>query len=193
MPIGAVGRSVHGDVLDSELQVICTSRVVESNSARVKVDAIRNVMPDTRFEGDIPLALPAGIPLQLLVHGALFAGDETIFHLREVRLKEADLMLLRSGRGVGSCMLHREMVEHFPLVDGGVRLGNQLRAQHTVAVPGRCFVDSDLDAVGIAVRWVLVVRANVDIIAGRPITVNVVSVPISTASLSTRTSKATYW
>jgi len=76
----------------------------------------------------------------------LLARDETILHLREVRLEETHLMLFVRRRHIGAGVLHAEMVVHFTLIDSRRGLRDQLSPKHVVTVPDGRVVDGNLEA-----------------------------------------------
>ena len=113
---------------------------------------------------------------QIGVARARLSIHPSILQLREVALKEADLVFVRRTRYVGSRSLDREMVIHGALVDGGLGLGDQLRAPH-VTVPFRRAIDRDLRALFAAgIADVLEVGREVDVFGDGARSVDVVLV-----------------
>jgi hypothetical protein len=74
------------------------------------------------------------------------AAVGAVLKFREVGLEESDLVLVVGGGFVCACRLDGEVVVQFSLVDGGGGLGDQLGAQHALAVPLCGLVDGDLNA-----------------------------------------------
>lgn len=120
--------------------------MVEGDSLSVKVDTVGDIVPDTRLESDVPLALAIRVPLQLVAGSARSPADQAVFHLCEMALEETDLVLLGLRRRVRSCVLHREVVEDFARVDRSRSLRDQFCAHHRLAIPRGRVVDCDLDA-----------------------------------------------
>ena len=155
---GGTGRLGRNDLG----QRVRARRVPEANGVAGEVNLVGNVVPHVRVPSCGPLAHAANVPAQQAVAGAGFAADETVLHLGEVALEEADLVLVERRWSVRVRTLHAEVVEHLALVDGGRRLGDQLRAAHRLAIPVRGAVDGELGALlgagvgGILVGWVQV-------------------------------------
>jgi len=105
--------------------------VVELDGAGAEVDAVGDVVPVAGDELGVPLRLAADVPVEVVVGAALLA----VLHLGEVALEEVDLVLTLGGGGVGGGVLHGEVVEDLAFVDGGAGLGDQLGAEHGLAVP----------------------------------------------------------
>jgi hypothetical protein len=67
--------------------------VVEFHTPGIEINPIRNVMPYTRLERNIPLALRVDVPAEDVARSARCAGEESVLHLGEVGLEEHDLVL----------------------------------------------------------------------------------------------------
>lgn len=96
MPISTIGLRRSRDRASNLLQPIGTSRMVKLDRARVEINSIRNIMPSIGGQLGVPLRLSVHEPLQAFVRGALRAGDEAVFHFREVAFEEVDLVLAGS-------------------------------------------------------------------------------------------------
>jgi hypothetical protein len=163
VPVGAVGvrrrRDWTGDLLES----VGAGGVVELDGASAEVDSVGDVVPGAGDELGVPLGLATGVPVEVVVRAALRA----VLHLGEVALEEIDLVLACRGGGVGTGVLHGEVVVDLSLVDRGAGLRDQLGAKHGLAVPGRGLVVGDLDALLRArVGRVLGVGVEVDVSLG---------------------------
>jgi len=113
-------------------------------------------VPLIRLQIYLPFALPAHKPLQVRVARALLAANPTVLELREVALKEANLMFIRGTWDISTTPLDAEVVVHGAAVDRRFGLRDQLGAPH-VAVPFGGAVDGDLGALlGVCVAGVLV-------------------------------------
>jgi hypothetical protein len=164
MPVSTVRRCATREGTSGLRERAVTGGMPESDLIGGEVDLVGDIMPLISLELNLPLALSSDHPLparsisrclayisafalcsQVGVARARFSVHPSILQLREVALEEADLMLVCRTRDVGCRPLNGEMIEHGSLVDGGLRLGNQLRAPH-VTVPLRCAVDCDLRA-----------------------------------------------
>lgn len=147
--------------------------MVEGNRPGVEVDLVRHVVPLVGYELHVPLADAADVPLQV---GVASAGS-TVLEFREVGFEEGDLVLVGRGGLVSARGLEGEVVVQFPLVDGGGGLGDQLGAQHALAVPLCGLVDGDLDALlGGCVGGVLEGRVQVHVFGDGARAVDVVLV-----------------
>jgi hypothetical protein len=160
VPVGAVGvrrrRDWTGDLLES----VGAGGVVELDGAGAEVDAVGDVVPGASDELGVPLGLATGVPVEVVVRSALRA----VLHLCKVALEEVDLVLSRWGGGVGTGVLHGEVVVDLALVDRSAGLRDQLGAEHGLAVPGRGLVVGDLNALlGARVGRVLGVGVEVDV------------------------------
>lgn len=142
VPVGAVGAGAGVEGTGRLLQRVGARGVVERHGSGVEVDLVCHVVPLVRHELDVPLADAADVPLQVSAAAAVRA----VLEFREVGLKEGDLVLVVGGGLVGARRLDGEVVVQFSLVDGGGGLGDQLGAQHALAVPLCGLVDGDLDA-----------------------------------------------
>lgn len=113
------------------------------------------------------------MPLELGVCGSRGA----VLELGEVGLEEGDLVLV-GGRGlVLGRGLDGEVVELLALVDGRLGLGDELSAQHGLAIPLCRLVDGDLGTLlGSLVGGVLERSIEVDVVGHGAGTVDVVLV-----------------
>lgn len=86
MPVGAVGAGRDGDGAGDLGQRVGAGAVPEGDAAAREVDLVRDVVPDARLEGHVPLRLAVGVPAERVVRGAGRAGDQAILELGEVGL-----------------------------------------------------------------------------------------------------------
>jgi hypothetical protein len=163
VPVGAVGVGGSGHRAGNLLEIVGAGGVVELDGAGAEVDAVGNVVPVTSNQLGVPLRLAANVPVEVVVGAALLA----VLQLGEVALEEVDLVLALGGGGVGVGGLQGEVVEDLALVDGGAGLGDQLGAEHGLAVPRGGLIVGDLDALlGAGIGRVLGVGAEVDVVLG---------------------------
>ena len=113
---------------------------------------------------------------QIGVARARLPVHPAILQLREVALKEADLMLVCGTRDVRCRPLDGEMVVHGTLVDRGLGLRDQLSPPH-VTVPFCRAIDRDLSTLfATDIARVLVIGRKVDVFGDGAGTVDVVLV-----------------
>ena len=142
---GAYRRRACGFGGSRLLQRVRTSRVPEADSLGVKVNVIRDVVPDVCVPRRIPLRRAANVPVQAAVAGALPAA---VLELSEVALEEADLVLVGGDGGVGRGALQIEVVHNVALVDADSALRDELGAAHVLAMPVRRAVNGELGTFG---------------------------------------------
>jgi hypothetical protein len=132
MPVRTVTGSARRERSRRLDKRVVTSGVPKRDLVRREVDLVRNIVPLIRLELDLPLALAADHPLQVGVGSPGLAVDPAVLELREVALKEADLVLIGCAGDVGRAPLDREVVEDGALVDGCLGLRNELSAPHVL-------------------------------------------------------------
>lgn len=104
-------------------------------------------MPHTRIpRRHTPLALLIHHPLQLQITRPTLPRNPAILHLREVALKEINLVLTIHTRRVGPIAHHAEMVVDFALIDSRGGLWDQLDASHGLAIPVGGAVEGEFGA-----------------------------------------------
>ena len=173
MPVGAVGAGAGIKRTGGLLQRVAARGVVEGNRPGVEVDLVRHVVPLVGCELHVPLAHAADVPLQV----GVAAAGAAVLEFREVGFEEGDLVFVGRGGLVSARGLEGEVVVQFPLVDGGGGLGDQLGAQHALAVPLCGLVDGDLDTLlGGRVGGVLKGRVQVHVFGDGAWAVDVVLV-----------------
>jgi hypothetical protein len=148
MPIGTVARCARRERSSSFGERAAASGVPKGNLVGREVDLVSNVVPLVCLELRLPLALAADHPLKVGVRGTGFAIDPAVLELREVALKEGDLVLVRGAWDVRGTPLDREVVEDGALVDGCLGLRDELGAPHVL---GR----QSAIASSVCVPWVL--------------------------------------
>ncbi len=88
-------------------------------------DLVGDVVPHISLPFRLPLRVLGDHELQVWVRGARLARNPAGFHLDEVRLEEADLVLAVHARRIGVLAHHREVVVHLAAVDGCLGLWDQ--------------------------------------------------------------------
>lgn len=164
VPVSAVRGGADGEGTSGEDEWVGASGVPERDLVGGEVNIISNVMPNISIESNAPLSLPRDAPLQSRITGTRSTGQKTILQLREMRLKEVDLMLEISTWSISIGSLDRKVVVDVSLVDSGGSLGDQLGTSHVLSIPVGGVVDGDLDTlVGDGVGRVLVAWREIDI------------------------------
>lgn len=135
---------------------------------------VRNIMPYPRREVGRPLTHTAHLPPQVAITHIRLPRDPPRLHLREVALKETNLVLPIDRREIRGIRHHGEVVPHFARVDRRRRLRNQLGPPHGLALPVRRGIERELGALlGRRVGRVLVRGGQVDVLGdvARPVDV----------------------
>lgn len=141
MPVGTIGVGASIEGTSGLGQLVAASRVVERDGTGVEVDLVGNVVPLICNKLGVPLRDTTNVPLQV----GVTATAGTVLQLSEVALEEGNLVLVRRGGLVGAGCLDREMVVKLALVDGLGGLRDELRPQHSLAIPLGSLINSDLD------------------------------------------------